>query len=433
MSVGIVAIVIIIVLFALLAIGLEIGASLGLVAIVGLLWFSTQPLSNIPVQFWGLTNSFILTAIPMFILMGELFSQTGISKRLFWGVDKWVGFLPGGIASTVIGACSVFAAITGSSVAGAATMGAISIRSMRERKYNMKLTFGVISAGGTLGILIPPSIIMIVYGAFEGLNIGRLFAAGLIPGLILSSTFILTIVVIVKIKPHWTPKPESYSWKERLISIRELTPSFIIIFIVLGGVFGGVMTPTEAASVGVAATLILSLVYRSLSWTIFKSSLEAAVRTTSMLLLVAITAKALAFLMFYLGMDKMFSSFILGAGFGKYGTLALIFGIYLILGMFFEGISMMVITLPFVMPIIGGFGLSGYWFAVPLVIMVEASLITPPVGLNLYVLQAIAPDYDVLDVAKGALPFLLPMLLVVVLVVVFPELALWFPNLIYGK
>ena len=193
------------------------------------------------------------------------------------------------------------------------------------------------------------------------------------------------------------------------------------------------MTPTEAAAVGCAATLILSLVYRGLSWTTFKSSLEGAVRTTSMILLVAICAKALAFLMFYLGMDEMFSSFILGAGFGKYGTLALIFGIYLILVMFFEGISMMVITLPFVMPIIGGFGLSAYWFAVPLVIMVEASLITPPVGLNLYVLQAIAPDYDVLDVAKGALPFLLPMLLVVGLVVAFPELVLWFPNLIYGK
>ena len=360
-----------------------------------------------------------------------MFSQTGISKKLFWGVDKWVGILPGGIACTVIGACSVFAAITGSSVAGTATMGTISIRSMRERKYNMRLTFGVIGAGGTLGILIPPSIIMIVYGAFEGLNIGRLFAAGLIPGLILASTFLLTVFALVKIKPQWAPKPESYSWKERLISMRELIPSFIIIFIVLGGVFGGVMTPTEAAAVGCAATLILSLVYRGLSWTTFKSSLEGAVRTTSMILLVAICAKALAFLMFYLGMDEMFGSFILGMGFGKYGTLVLIFGIYLILGMFFEGISMMVITLPFVMPIIGGFGLSAYWFAVPLVIMVEASLITPPVGLNLYVLQAIAPDYDVLDVAKGALPFLLPMLLVVGIVVAFPELVLWLPNLIY--
>lgn len=422
----------VVVLLVLLAMGVEIGASLGLVCIIGLLWFSDQPLSNIPGQFWGLTNSFILTAIPLFIFMGELFSQTGISKSLFWAVDRWVGFLPGGIACTVIGACSVFAAITGSSVAAAATIGTISIRSMRERKYDMRLTFGVIAAGGTLGILIPPSIIMIVYGAFEGLHIGRLFAAGLIPGLILSGTFLLTIFVTVKLRPQWAPKPEGYSWKERLISIGEFAPSFIIIFIVLGGIFGGVMTPTEAAAVGCVAVLLLGSVYRRMNWTIFKSSLEGAVRTTSMILLIAVVAKALAFLMLYLGMADMFSKFILGAGFGKYGTLALICGIYLILGMFFEGISMIVLTLPFVMPIISGLGLSAYWFAVPLVIMVEASLITPPVGLNLYVLQAIAPDYDVLEVAKGALPFLLPMLMVVGLVIAYPQLALWFPNLIYG-
>ncbi len=432
MTIGIVSIILVVVLFALLATGVEIGASLGLVCIAGLLWFSSASLSNIPGQFWGLTNSFILTAIPLFIFMGELFSQTGISKRLFWAVDRWIGFLPGGVACTVIGACSVFAAITGSSVAGAATMGTISIGSMRERKYNMRLTFGVIGAGGTLGILIPPSIIMIVYGAFEGLNIGRLFAAGLIPGLILSSAFLLVIFVSVWIRPKWAPKPETYSWKERLISLREITPSFIIIFIILGGVFAGVMTPTEAAAVGCVATLILGSVYRTLSWTTFKSSLEGAVRTTSLILLVAICAKALAFLMLYLGMDDMLSRSILGVGLGKYGTLVLICGIYIILGMFFEGISMMVITLPFVMPIISGFGLSPYWFAVPLVIMVEASLITPPVGLNLYVLHAIAPDYDVLEIALGTLPFLLPMLMVVGLVTAFPQVVLWFPNLIYG-
>ena len=432
MSIDVVAIIIIVVLFALLATGLEIGASIGWIIIIGLLFFAKQPLFNIPGQMWDLTNSFILTAIPLFIFMGELFSKTGISKRLFWAVDRWLGFLPGGIACTVIGTCTVFAAVTGSSVASAATMGTVAIGPMSERKYNMRLTFGVIAAGGTLGILIPPSVIMILYGALLGLSVGRLFAAGLIPGLLLSGTFFLLVIIGIKIRPQWAPKPESYSWKEKLSSLRDFTPSLLIIFAVLGGVFGGVMTPTEAAAVGCVATFLLGILYRKMNWTIFKMSMEGAVRTTAMIMLVAVCAKALAFVVHYLGIGEMFSDFIVGAELGKYGTLILVYGLYIILGMFFEGVSMMVLTLPFVMPIIMGLGLSAYWFVVPLVIMVEASLLTPPVGLNLYVLHGIAPDYDLLEIAKGALPFLLPMLLVVMIVSIYPQLVTWFPNLIYG-
>jgi tripartite ATP-independent transporter DctM subunit len=400
---------------------------------IGLFLFSDQPLFNIPAEFWDLSNSFILTAVPLFIFMGEVFDKTGISRRLFWAVDRWLGFLPGGVACTVIGACSIFAAISGSSVAGAATMGTIAIPSMRERKYNMSLTFGVIAAGGTLGILIPPSVIMIIYGAFQGLSIGRLFAAGIIPGVILASLFLLSVMIGIRLRPQWAPKPESYTWRQRLSSLSDFVPSLLLILIILGGVFTGVMTPTEAAAVGCVAALLLGLVYRQLNWKIFSASIEGAVRITAMVMLVAVGAKALAFLMNYLQAGEMLSGFILGAGLGKYGTLALIFAAYLVLGMFFEGVSMMVLTLPFVIPIITGLGLSPYWFNVPLVLMVEASLITPPVGLNLYVLQGIAPDYDVLDVAKGALPFLLPIILVVALVSVFPQLALWLPEVIYGR
>jgi tripartite ATP-independent transporter DctM subunit len=382
---------------------------------------------------WDLSNSFILTAVPLFIFMGEVFDKTGISRRLFWAVDRWLSFLPGGIACTVIGACSIFAAISGSSVAAAATMGTIAIPSMRERKYNMNLTFGVIAAGGTLGILIPPSVIMIIYGAFQGLSVGRLFAAGVVPGIILASLFLLSVILGVKFRPQWAPKPESYTWRQRLSSLRDFVPSFLLIFIILGGVFAGVMTPTEAAAVGCVAALSLGLIYKQLNWKILGTSIEGAVRVMAMIMLVVVCAKALAFLMNYLQAGEMLSGFILGAGLGKYGTLALIFLMYIILGMFFEGVSMMVLTLPFVMPIITGLGLSPYWFNVPLVLMVEASLITPPVGLNLYVLQGIAPEYDVLDVAKGALPFLLPIILVVSLVSVFPDLALWLPEVIYGR
>lgn len=432
MSLGAVLVVLAVVLFLLLALGLEIAASLALVTMIGLLAFTNQPLYSLPGQYWAMTNSFILTAIPLFIFMGELFSRTGISRRLFWAVDRWIGWLPGGIACTVIGSCSVFAAITGSSVAGAATMGNISVASMRERGYDMKLTFGSIAAGGTLGILIPPSIIMIVYGASEGLSIGRLFAAGVVPGIMLAACFIVLIIVRATLQPELAPKPERYSWGDRFRSLPELFPSVVIIVIVLGGVFAGVMTPTEAAAIGCVATLVLGLMYRSLTRDIIMKSLTGAVRTTSMVLLVAVAAKALAFLMLYLGISDMLGSAILGSGLGKYGTLALIAVMYLILGCFFEGISMMLITLPFVMPIIGGLGLSPYWFVVPLVILIEASLITPPVGLNLYVLKSIAPDRDVLEVARGSFPFLIAMIVVVAIVVAFPSIPLWFPNLIYG-
>ena len=432
MDMGVVLLILIGVLVALLFIGLEIGASIGLVTIIGLLLFTNQPLLNMPVQAWEVTNSFILTAVPLFILMGEIFNKTGIANRLFWAVDRWLGWLPGGIACTVIGACACFAAISGSSVAGAATMGSVAIPSMKERGYNMRLSFGVIASGGTLGILIPPSIIMIVYGAFQGLSIGRLFASGMVPGLILAGLFLLFVILGVKKWPHLAPPRESYSWKSRVIALRGLIPTFIIIGVVLGGVFAGIMTPTEAAGFGCVAVIILGLFYRQISWSILRTSIASSVRTTVVILLVAVAAKALAFVIQVLGLGETVNEFLLGAGLGKYVTLALIYGLYIILGCFFEGISMMLLTLPFITPIISGLGLSLYWFCVPLVIMVEASLITPPVGLNLYVLVGLAPEYNLIDVAKGALPFMLPMILVVALVTLFPVLVLWLPNLIYG-
>jgi tripartite ATP-independent transporter DctM subunit len=273
---------------------------------------------------------------------------------------------------------------------------------------------------------------MIIYGAFTGHSVGRLFAAGIIPGLLLASTFLLLIIISVKVRPELAPqKPQGYSWKERLISLGELIPSFLLIFIVLGGIFGGVVTPTEAAAVGCVGAALIALAYRMLTWKIIWMSAESALRTVSMIMLVAVFARVLSFLLQYLGLGEMFSNIIIDADLGKYGTLALIFGMYLILGMFFEGLSMMILTLPFVMPIIYALGLSGYWFAVPLVIMVEASLISPPVGLNLYVLQSLSPEHDVLEVALGALPFFIPMLIVVAIVSVYPQIVTWLPGIIY--
>jgi tripartite ATP-independent transporter DctM subunit len=432
LSVESTAIVLALVLVAVLLTGLPIGASMFLVAMAGMLFFTPQPLFSIGSQAWYVSNSFTLTALPLFIFMGQLFSETGIADKLFWAVDRWLGWLPGGIAASVIGASAVFAAISGSSVAGAATMGSVVLDPMKERRYNRGLTLAVVAAGGTLGILIPPSIIMIVYGSFRGLSVGRLFAAGMIPGILLAAGFLVTLFVILKVRPTWAPAAQHYTWRQRMAALLDLIPSVIVIAIVLGGVFGGIMTPTEAAGVGCAGVALSAIVYRKLTRDTLKRAISQAARTTAMVMFVVIAAQGLAFLMHYLGLGAALGGTLLGLGLGRYGVLAVIVIFYLTLGMFFEGISIMVITIPVVVPIVTGVGFSEYWFAVPLVIMIEAALLTPPVGLNLYVLNSLAPDADILSIAKSCTPFYIPMLLTVVLVVAYPEVVLWLPRLIYG-
>jgi len=431
MSVELAAIIIIGGLMLLLALGVEIAISMGIMAAVGFIFFIDQPHIQIAWTAWGTLNSFTLLAMPLFIFMGAMFANTGVVRTLFEGTDKWVGFLPGGLASAVIAASAVFGAMSGSSIAAAATFSLLSFPEMEKRGYNPKLAFGSIAIGGTLSVLIPPSLILIVFGSWENQSVARLFAAALVPGFLLAVMLVMTVVVIVLIKPGWAPKSPPVTWKERLSGVKQVLPWLGVIGLVLGVIFGGVMSPTEAAALGAFISIFICWAYGLLTFNAIKQSFLTAIKVSAMIGFVLFTARLLAFVFQASGLTDTFSAFILNLPVGKYGTVLVICIMYLILGMFFDSLSMMLLTLPFVMPAITNLGFDPIWWGVVYVILAEIGLVTPPFGLNLFTIHGVLPQYSILEIAAGTLPFLIPMCLIIVLLVIYPEIALWLPKLLY--
>ena len=415
----------------LLAIGTEIYVAMGVMASIGLVLFVGQPLRQFAFTAFDVMNSFILTAMPLFIFMGTIFSSTGVIKRLFGGADKVIGNLPGGVACSVLGACGIFGAMSGSSLAATATFGKIAYPEMERLGYNPRLALGSIAIGGTLSVLIPPSLILIVYGGWMEVSVARLFAAAIIPGVILTTLLIFTVMVMVTLNPGLAPKPPQVSLREKLRALVDILPFIGVIVMVLGVIFGGIMTPTESAAVGAVLSVILALAYRSMSFSALKESMWSAIKINAMIAFVIFTARVLAQVFNYIGLTDAFSAFMLNLPLERYGILAVIFVMYIILGMFFDSLSMMVLTLPFVGPLIMALGFNPIWFGVVFVVLAEMGLVTPPFGLNLFVLHGVVPKYDVLTIALGALPFLIPTLAVIVILVFFPQLALWLPGLLF--
>lgn len=416
-------------LFILLAGGLEIAVVLGVCGLTGVLLLLHQPPFVFARISWGVSYSFILTAVPLFIFMGEIFLNSGISERLFEGLAKWVGSLPGGLASTVVVACGTFAAISGSSPATAATIGAFSLPEMEKRGYERRLAYGVLAAGGTLGILIPPSVTMIIYGSWAGVSVVELFKAGLIPGIVLAGLFIIMIMVRVKLRPSLAPRLPTAPLRERLIALGDIVPWFLIIGAVLGGIMLGITTPTEAAAVGVICALLASLAYRRLSFNVIKKSALASVQLTCMIMLLIFGAKLFAYVFLYLQVPTIVAGALLALTVSKYVIIASICAVYLILGCIFDPLSMLVLTMPFVIPIVTKLGFDLVWFGVIFVICAEAGMITPPVGFNLYVLQGLDKRATLGEVARGSLPFLAMMVVMIAIIVAFPQIALWLPSL----
>jgi len=418
-------------LLILLALGVEIFVAMGIMGALGLLLFVDQPANLFSFTAFDSINSFTLTAVPLFVFMGAIFGNTGIIRTLFSGADKLVGSLPGGIACSVLGANAIFGAISGSSLAATATFGKIAYPEMEELGYEPKLALGSIVVGGTLSVLIPPSIILIVYGTWQEVSVARLFAGGMIPGIILASLLMLTVVVRVKLNPSLAPQAVKFTWRDRLTALAEILPFAAVIVLVLGTIFSGVMTPTEAASLGAFLSIVLALAYRKMTFTALKESMWSAMKIMVMIAFVMFTARVLSQVFQYIGLTDVFSGFMLSLPFGRYGIFAVICVMYLIMGMFFDSFSMLLITLPFVSPLIWDLGFDFVWFGVIYVVLAEIGLVTPPFGLNLFVLQGVVPKYDVMTIALGALPFLIPMLLVIVLLTAFPQLVLWLPGVLY--
>ena len=431
MSMEIVGIVLIGGLLLLLALGTEIAVAMGVMASFAFVVFIAQPQLQIPWTAWDVLNSFTLLAMTFFIFMGTMFANTGVVRSLFEGAEKWITGLPGGLASSVIAACAVFGAMSGSSIAAVATFGTIVYPEMEKRGYDPELALGSIAVGGTLSVLIPPSIILIVYGVWENISVAQLFAAAMIPGIILALLLMLTVIVRVIRNPRLAPKSPPVPWKQKFMAIKDLLPWIGLIALVLGVIFGGVMTPTEASALGAFLSIVIALGYRQMSYQALKASFLSAAKITAMIGFVIITARLLTFVFQAAGLTEAFSSFIIGLPLGKYGTLAIICVMYIILGMFLDSISMMLLTLPFIMPIMDAFGLHPVWWGVVYVILTEIGLVTPPFGLNLFTLHGVIPKYSILTVARGALPFLFAMLVVIVMLIALPDLALWLPGILY--
>jgi len=385
--------------------------------------------------YWDKSKEFILVAVPMFILLGEIMLRAGIAQRMYGAVIQWISWLPGGLMHANIGSCTIFAASSGSSVATAATVGTVAYPEIEARGYNERLFLGSLAAGGTIGILVPPSINLIIYGLLTDTSVPELYLAGIIPGIVLSSLFMLAIFVACIYRPAWGGTKVETTWAQRIKCLPDLLPPILLFMAVVGSIYGGIATPTEAASIGVCMAVLIAAYFKTLNWEMMKAAFEGTMRTTAMIMLIVFAAIFLNFVLGFMGITQAMLNFIRDMGLTPVQTVLLIIVFYLFLGMFMETLSMMLTTVPIVFPIIMALGVpefSDVWFGILITLLMEAALITPPIGVNLYVIQGIrlrGGEFN--DVAIGAIPFLIAMLGMILLLVAFPNIATWLPTLVY--
>ena len=419
-------------LFVLLVAGLEIGWSVGVIAVIGLLWYVGQPIGQLAESAFVSVNSFTLTALPLFVFMGGILGNTGVNDSLFGAIEKWVGGLPGGLACSVICGNAVFGAMCGSTIAATATFGKIAFPVMEKKNYSPKLALGSIASGTVLAPLIPPSILLIIYGAWQGVSIVDLLAAGLIPGITLTILFILTIIIMVKLNPELAPPAVKYSWRDKMFALIEVLPFTAVIVGVLGAIFGGLMTPTEAAGLGAFLSIVLTIAYRRLTWQIVQQSLLDTVKVTSFSLFIMAMSTLMSHVFNSAGIIPLIKDFVIALPIGKNGIMLLFFVMYFFLGMFFDSWSMLFLTFPFVMPVIVGLDINPIWWGIVYVMAGEQSTITPPFGLSLFVLRGVVPWHSMGTIIRGSLPFLIPIYINVILLFLFPQFALWLPSVLKG-
>ena len=416
-------------LFLLLGSGVWSGLTLTGVAWIGIQLFSSRPAGDaMAVTIWGSASSWTLTALPLFVWMGEILFRTKLSEGMFRGLAPWVTWLPGRLLHTNVIGCAIFAAVSGSSAATCATIGKMTLPELGKRGYPEDITIGSLAGSGTLGLLIPPSIIMIVYGVAADVSIAKLFIAGVLPGILLAALFSGYLMVWALMNPGKVPRPDRVlSFSEKLHESRHLIPVVLLIAAVLGSIYSGVATATEAAAVGVVGSLLLSLVQRSLSWDTFKTSLLGATRLYCMIALILAGAAFLTLAMGYIGLPRHLAEFIGGLGLSPFMLMVALAVFYVVLGCFLDGISMVVLTMGVILPTVQAAGFDLIWFGIFIVIVVEMAQITPPVGFNLFVLQGMTKK-DIAYIARVTMPFFLLMCAMVLLLWFFPGIATWMPG-----
>ncbi len=417
------------VLVGLLAVSIPVAATLAILGLVLNFSYSFMPLHRAIGEIaWSTSTEFLLVAIPLFVLLGELLLRSGIAERMYRSMSYWLTWLPGGLMHSNIGASALFAATSGSSVATAATIGTLAEPLIKTHGYNERLFLGTLASGGTLGILIPPSINIIIYGALTDTSIPDLYMAGIIPGIALAVLFMVTVLIACLVRRDWDGSHDSVTWTQRIVGLVDLLPPFFIFFIVIGSIYLGWATPTESAALGVIAALVLAAGYRRLTFEMLRDAVEGAMRTTAMVMFIIIAAYFLNFVLAGIGLTSQLTDFIADLGLSKFSTLMAVILFYVILGFFMETLTLMITTIPIIAPIVIAQGYDPVWFGILLMILIETALVTPPIGLNLYVVQGIRKGGPITDVIVGAIPFVGAMFLMIVLLVAFPDIALFLPN-----
>jgi C4-dicarboxylate transporter DctM subunit len=417
-------------LLVLMLLRVPVGMAMGLVGVTG---FAYLVNGDAALKIIGHTSMRTVTdytfgVIPMFLLMGAFVSNSGMSRELFRAANSFVGHLRGGLGIATIAACAGFAAISGSSVATAATFATVAYPEMRRYNYPQSFATGVIAAGGTLGAMLPPSTVLAVYGIITEQDIGKLFIAGIIPGLLAASMDMLTVVVIGWLRPDFLPMAPRHSWKERLIGLRDIWAMLLLFIFVIGGLYGGLFTPTEAGGVGATGALIIGVIRGKLDGLQIRRSLLQAVRTAAAVLTVLIGALLFGYFLTVTQTPQKVTAFLTALGLGRYGVLALIMVMYIVLGCLMDSLAMIILTIPIIFPVIMQLGFDPIWFGVIIVMTVELGLIHPPVGMNVFVIKSVVQEVTFSTIFRGVLPFILTDLIRLVILIAFPILALWLPS-----
>jgi C4-dicarboxylate transporter, DctM subunit len=428
-----------VVMLAAFLLGLHVASSLGLLGLSLMSVFGDRPLWDLAgLVAWNTNTSFVLVAIPLFLLMGELLLRSGESDRLYRVLAHWFSPIPGGLLHSNIAACATFSAVSGSSVATAATIGSVALPAFRARGYDERLVLGSLAGGGALGNLIPPGIAFIVYGVLMEVSIGRLYIAGIVPGILVSLLFMAFIFVAALIWPHIAPREAAAPWPVMLRGLVDMLPTFALIFLVLGTIYLGIATPTESAAFGVSGAFVLALLGRRVSGPMLRTVFLSSARSTAVVMLILTGAFVLNSTFAILGIPYAISKAVTGMNLTPSATIAMLVILYLILGTFMDGFAMMVTTIPVILPVLKAQNIDLVWFGVIAVMLTEAALISPPEGLNLYVIQAFRKPAagtkgTIMDVYIGVIPFFIMMMLGIALVIVFPQLAVWLPNTMRGN
>ncbi len=420
-----------------LTLGIWVFAAVGLVGLTALhllLGFDIDRIGAIMRgSMWRSASTWELSAVPIFIMMGELMYRSDMSERLFRGLSPWVARIPGGLLHTNIAGCTIFAAVSGSTTATTATVGKITTAALAERNYDQRLAVGSLAGAGSLGLMIPPSISFIIYGVLSETSIARLFAAGVFPGLLIAGLYSGYIGLRAAANPTLAPRgTDTYTAVDRLRGILDLLPVSVLVIFVLGSLYSGIATPSEAAAVGFLGAFLMVLLTGQLTWKLFVESIAGTIRITTMGITILVAANFMSSAMAYLHVPQEIAKFIVDLGLSRYALILLVAVFYVILGLFLDGLSIMVMTLPITLPLVVAVGFDPIWFGVFIVIMIELGLVTPPIGFNLFVLQVMT-GHTMGFIARAAFPFFLLLCVAAVIITAFPEIALWLPDALFNR